>query len=93
MSRTRKIITAAIDIYGEHHQQIQALSELAELSKEISDSLLGRHDRDAMIDEIADVKIMLAQLEIIYNIENAEVEEQRDFKINRLNRRVGCIDE
>ena len=38
--------------------------------------------RDAVIDEIADVQIMLTQLGIIFNCV-AEVEERIDFKINR----------
>lgn len=38
--------------------------------------------REAVIDEIADVQIMLSQLEIIFNCV-AEVEDRIDFKINR----------
>ena len=38
--------------------------------------------REAVIDEIADVQIMLTQLEIIFNCV-AEVEDRIDFKINR----------
>ena len=38
--------------------------------------------REAVIDEIADVQIMLTQLEIIFNCV-AEVDDRIDFKINR----------
>jgi hypothetical protein len=38
--------------------------------------------RDAVIDEIADVQIMLTQLGIVFNCV-AEVEDRIDFKINR----------
>lgn len=63
-----------------------AIEECSELVKAILK--LRRSDektaetREAVIDEIADVQIMLSQLEIIFNCV-AEVEDRIDFKINR----------
>ena len=63
-----------------------AIEECSELVKAILK--LRRSDektaetREAVIDEIADVQIMLSQLEIIFNCV-AEVEERIDFKLNR----------
>ncbi|MEE0390503.1 MAG: hypothetical protein UDR62_02135, partial [Lachnospiraceae bacterium] len=67
-------------------QEDMAIEECSELIKAIlkfrrsnaKDSDL----RDAVIDELADVQIMLTQLGIIFNCV-AEVEERIDFKINR----------
>lgn len=72
--------------YGNDAQEDMAIEECSELVKAILK--LRRSDektaetREAVIDEIADVQIMLSQLEIIFNCV-AEVEDRIDFKINR----------
>lgn len=72
--------------YGNDAQEDMAIEECSELVKAIlkfrrSDEKTAEM-RDAVIDEIADVQIMLTQLGIIFNCV-AEVEERIDFKINR----------
>lgn len=72
--------------YGSDKQEDMAIEECSELIKAIlkfrrsnaKDSDL----RDAVIDEIADVQIMLTQLGIIFNCVE-EVNERIDFKIDR----------
>ena len=79
-------LNTIVETYGSDKQEDMAIEECSELIKAIlkfrrsnaKDSDL----RDAVIDEIADVQIMLTQLGIIIN-SVAEVEERIDFKINR----------
>ena len=79
-------LNTIVETYGSDKQEDRAIEECSELIKAIlkfrrsnaQDSDL----RDAVIDEIADVQIMLTQLGIIFNCVE-EVNERIDFKIDR----------
>lgn len=79
-------LNTIVETYGNDAQEDMAIEECSELVKAIlkfrrsnaKDSDL----RDAVIDEIADVQIMLTQLGIIFNCVE-EVNERIDFKIDR----------
>lgn len=79
-------LNTIVETYGSDKQVDMAIEECSELIKAIlkfrrsnaKDSDL----RDAVIDEIADVQIMLTQLGIIFNCVE-EVNERIDFKIDR----------
>ena len=79
-------LNTIVETYGNDVQEDMAIEECSELIKAIlkfrrsnaKDSDL----RDAVIDEIADVQIMLTQLGIIFNCVE-EVNERIDFKIDR----------
>lgn len=79
-------LNTTVETYGNDAQEDMAIEECSELIKAIlkfrrsnaKDSDL----RDAVIDEIADVQIMLTQLGIIFNCVE-EVNERIDFKIDR----------
>ena len=78
-----------IDTYGTKNQEDIALEELAELQKAI---LKHRRYNDKetelnILDEIADVEIMLEQLKIIYSCKK-EVEERKEYKIDRQIQRI-----
>lgn len=62
-----EILKAAIARYGEKAQMIIAMEEMAELTKELSKFLRGAHNEGAIAEEIADVRIMLDQLEIMFD--------------------------
>jgi len=79
----------AINTFGEEKQKCQAISELAELIKAITNDQTGRLDRNNIVEEIADVKIMLMQLEIIYRITEDEMNSEMTWKIDRLKKRLG----
>lgn len=79
-------LNTIVETYGNDAQEDMAIEECSELIKAIlkfrrSDEKTAEM-REAVIDEIADVQIMLTQLEIIFNCV-AEVEDRIDFKINR----------
>ena len=78
--------------YGKGKQKIQAAQELNELQA----LLLRRPDQirnndefiDNMIDEIADVEIMIEQLRQLYEIGQNEIYERINFKLNRQIERI-----
>lgn len=86
-------LNTIVETYDSDKQEDMAIEECSELIKAIlkfrrsnaKDSDL----RDAVIDEIADVQIMLTQLGIIFNCVE-EVNERIDFKIDR---QIGRIKE
>lgn len=78
----------AIALYGPRHQLTVAIEEMSELTKEICKNNRGNDNRDHIIEEVADVYVMLEQLEIIFNIEPREVLEVMNAKIERLAKRV-----
>ena len=83
-----KILRAAIDKYGKGAQRDKAIEELSELIR----ALARCDDRENIAEEMADVKIMLDQLEIIF--ENHELVRQYEFhKLRRLNNNLKAATE
>lgn len=62
----KSIAVRAVAHYGHAHQVRKAVEELTELSLALQHSLDGRGDNDHVLEEMADVKLMMEQLEIIY---------------------------
>lgn len=79
-------LNTIVETYGNDAQEDMAIEECSELIKAILKFRRSNEKteemRDAVIDEIADVQIMLTQLGIVFNCV-AEVEDRIDFKINR----------
>lgn len=82
------ILNRAIDTYGHKNQIEKVLEELAELMVEVCKINHGRTSKDKVIEEIADVEIMLAQLKIIFNISPIELSNMIGFKLKRLENRL-----
>lgn len=78
-----------IDTYGTQPQVDMALEETSELQKALLKHRRKPSDetRKDIIDEIADVQIMLEQLKIIYSC-SKEVDERVNYKINRQIERI-----
>lgn len=84
MNNVRKtILKAAIMHYGRGNQQLKAIEELSELIR----ALARGDDSENVAEEMADVRIMLDQLEIMFgnreDVRRIELE-----KLDRLNRRL-----
>ena len=79
----------AIKRFGKPNQMIKAIEEMSELTKVISKILGmgGEVSIEDIIEEIADVTIMMEQLRVIYNI-NDEVCDMMDSKVKRLENRI-----
>ena len=92
----KKILKKAIDTYGEAAQQDMVIEEALELALSIlkfrratkgfdTATILKR--RDNIVEESADTRIMLEQVNMMFECED-EVNKQIDFKINRLKERL-----
>lgn len=80
-------LSDAITTFGEEAQMIVALEELSELQKELCKVLRGDENNDHVSEEMADVQIMLDQLEIIFGNRGA-VASWQSKKTKRLWERI-----
>lgn len=56
----------AVDCFGETSQLIVAVEECSELQKEITKYIRGKRCPENIAEEIADVLIMIGQIQVIY---------------------------
>ena len=78
----------AIELYGEKAPKLMAIEEMSELTKEICKDFRGKLDREHLIEEMADVLIMLDQMLLLYKISCEEVGLMRIKKVERLKERL-----
>ena len=67
----------ALSLWGYENQINKALEELAELSLALHHYKDGKVKEEAVVDEIADVKIMIEQLSIIFGVDTVNVRETK----------------
>ena len=86
---TPELIDQVTSHFGEKNQLIKAIEELSELQKELCKYLLTHfyYSEEPIIDELADVEIMCAQLRHIFGI-SEQVDKRKEFKIERLKQRI-----
>lgn len=68
--------------YGGRRQQIKAMEELAELIQALAKYSIGQ-PKDDIVEEIADVEIMLEQLKFLLSISDEEIDTMKKYKIRR----------
>jgi NTP pyrophosphatase (non-canonical NTP hydrolase) len=61
---------------------------LSELQKELCKALRGRHNRENIIEEFADVIIMLDQIKMYFSIKDDEIRNIIAQKIERTEKRL-----
>ena len=83
----KKILRAAIERYGRGTQRDKAIEELSELIR----ALARCDDSENVAEEMADVRIMLDQLEIILG-NGQKVARYEVMKLRRLDQRVHAAD-
>lgn len=83
----RFILCKAIDTYGVDAQCKMAIEEMSELTKELCKYFRGADNDDYIAEEVADVRIMLDQLCIMFGIE-IRAQRHRTEKLERLRRRL-----
>ncbi|MBR1648131.1 MAG: hypothetical protein IJ689_00860 [Alphaproteobacteria bacterium] len=78
----------AVKVWGKAPQMLQVIEEMSELTKEILKNINRQKDNiDEIIEETADVEIMLEQLKICYNIAD-RVAEYKKEKLKKIDRRL-----
>ena len=91
MMKRKEIIDTykqAIETYGVRAQKLMAIEEMSELAKEICKDFRGELNRENLIEEMADVMIMLDQMLLLYKISGEEVGLMRIKKVERLKERL-----
>ena len=81
-----KILTDAIEIYGEDSQIWMTIEEMSELSNALAKYRRGRVTREDVCEEIADVAIMMIQLSKIFGPD--DISDYLKSKLDRLNKRL-----
>ena len=81
-----EIYQKAVEQYGVEPQTKMAIEEMAELTNALMKFARGRVTVDDIVEEIADVTIMMQQLAYIYGRKNVDL--QIDYKSQRLARRL-----
>lgn len=84
---TPKIYRAALDTFGAEAQTKMLFEEIGELMAAICQYSRGRDKVAHVAEEIADVRIMLNQMAVLFGCED-EVERQRRYKLRRLEQRI-----
>lgn len=82
----KKICAHAVDIFGEKQIDI-CIEEMAELTKELCKHKRGQVPRLQIAEEMADVYITLAEMELLFE-NREEVKDWIDRKLRRLKERI-----
>lgn len=82
------IYERALKTWGKEPQMLQVIEEMSELTKEILKNVNRKKDNIAqLVEETADVEIMLEQLKCCYGIAK-EVEEYKTAKLLKIVKRL-----
>ena len=76
-----------IDKYGDK-QVVVAIEELSELQKELCKALRDKTNKENIIEEMADVIIMINQMQMYYKISDEELHKEINYKLNRTKERL-----
>ena len=80
----------AVKVWGKEPQMLQVIEEMSELTKEILKNVNRKKDNiNELIEETADVEIMLEQLKVCYGI----YEQVADYKVSKLKKIDQRLDE
>lgn len=82
-----EILKNALKHYGANAQRIVAIEEMSELTKELCKVSRGEENAAHIAEEIADVRIMLDQMEILFDCRK-QVELIESEKLERLVKRM-----
>lgn len=83
-----EILSNAVQTYGKAHQVDIAIEEMSELTKALLKDRRNIGAIDDVLEELADVYIMICQLMLIFTVDTEMLENQIDYKIRRLQRRI-----
>ncbi len=87
----KEIFEAALKQYGADSQTVMVFEEMSELQKELCKHFRGANNVENIAEEIADVQIMLEQMIILHDCDDA-VKKYRRSKIERLKNRLRIAD-
>lgn len=85
------IYIKALDTYGAQAQTMMCMEEMSELQKELCKHARGADNVHQIAEEIADVRIMLDQMELLHGC-GVLVADYEQVKLLRLEKRTECSD-
>lgn len=88
MNEEIEIMKSAIQKNGKAMQTVVAIEEMSELQKELTKYIRGMGNRENLKEEVADVLIMITQIQLMYALPDDEVERIMRLKLNRLKERM-----
>lgn len=83
-----EILERTIRKHGKIIQTFVAIEEMSELTKELSKDMRGQKNHDALLEEVADVYIVLEQIKMMHGISVQELEQMLTKKMERLEERL-----
>ena len=84
----KNIYQRTLEIWSDEHQILQTVEEMSELTKAILKNINRKKDNVAeIIEETADVEIMLEQLKCCYHITD-QVEAYKKEKLKKIEKRL-----
>lgn len=85
---TLEILKTTISKYGKTIQTFVAIEEMSELIKELSKDMRGQNNHGALLEEVADVYLVLEQIQIMHDISDEELNGIIVKKMKRLEERL-----
>lgn len=84
----KNIYERALSAWGKNAQMMQVVEEMSELIKEIIKNInRNKNNVTELVEETADVEIMLEQLKLCYNIKE-QVDAYKEAKLIKLSERL-----
>ena len=87
-----EVLKRAVDVFGAELQAVVFMEEMAELTQELSKFVRGKDNKDAIIEETADVILMTAQLPFMLGADVkeflGELQQVVAYKVERLAKRI-----
>lgn len=80
----KEVQNAVIAKYGKEHQTFVAIEEMSELMKALTKNMRGEHNRQDIVEELADVYIVLDQIMVMHGIDLDEVVKKMNEKAKRM---------
>ena len=87
----KELYRIALSTYGAQAQTMMVMEEMAELQKELCKHARGKENRAQIAEEIADVQIMLEQMELLHDCAGL-VAGFKAQKLDRLEKRLRGVD-
>ena len=81
------VLKSLVGKYGDK-QIIVCIEEMSELTKELCKNLRGHYNLNKIYEEMADVYIMLTQMQLLLQIDNEFLDDMIDKKIQRTKERL-----
>ena len=89
----KNALVKALEKFGSISELIITVEELSELQKEVTKQLRNEGKMENLVEEMADVYIVMEYLKMIFAITDDDINKQVEKKLNRLENRLNSENE